>query len=112
MKAHIFRQYDIRGIVGEDLDPGVTEAVGRAFASHVRGVTGIDRPRIAVGGDNRESSLELAAGLIKGITAAGADVLDIGTVPTPVLYWAECAYETDAAVQITGSHNPPNHNGG
>lgn len=111
MKAHIFRQYDIRGIVGEDLDPGVTEAVGRAFASHVRGATGIDRPRIAVGGDNRESSLELAAGLIRGITAAGADVLDIGTVPTPVLYWAECAYETDAAVQITGSHNPPEWNG-
>ena len=111
MKAHIFRQYDIRGIVGEDLDPGVTEAVGRAFASHVRGATGIDRPRIAVGGDNRESSVDLAAGLIRGITAAGADVLDIGTVPTPVLYWAECAYETDAAVQITGSHNPPEWNG-
>ena len=72
MKARIFRQYDIRGIVGEDLDPGVTEAVGRAFASHVRGATGIDRPRIAVGGDNRESSVDLAAGLIRGITAAGA----------------------------------------
>jgi phosphomannomutase/phosphoglucomutase len=111
MKAHIFRQYDIRGIVGEDLDPGVTEAVGRAFASHVRAATGIERPRIAVGHDNRESSPSLAAGLIRGITSAGADVLDIGTVPTPVLYWAECVYETDAAVQITGSHNPPEWNG-
>ena len=111
MKAYIFRQYDIRGIVGEDLDPGVTEAVGRAFASHVRAATGIERPRIAVGHDNRESSPSLAAGLIRGITSAGADVLDIGTVPTPVLYWAECVYETDAAVQITGSHNPPEWNG-
>ena len=54
MKSHIFRQYDIRGIVGEDLDPGVTEAVGRAFASHVRAETGLECPRIAVGHDNRE----------------------------------------------------------
>ena len=111
MKAHIFRQYDIRGIVGEDLDAAVTEAVGRAFASHVRASTSKEYPRIAVGHDNRVSSPELAAGLIRGITAAGADVLDIGTVPTPVLYWAECAYGTDAAVQVTGSHNPPEWNG-
>lgn len=111
MKAHIFRQYDIRGIVGEDLDPGVTEAVGRAFASHVRADTGLECPRIAVGHDNRESSPSLAAGLIRGITSAGADVLDVGTVPTPILYWSECVYETDAAVQITGSHNPPEWNG-
>ena len=111
MKAHIFRQYDIRGIVGEDLDPGITEAVGRAFASHVRAETGLECPRIAVGHDNRESSPSLAAGLIRGITSAGADVLDVGTVPTPILYWSECVYETDAAVQITGSHNPPEWNG-
>ena len=111
MKAHIFRQYDIRGIVGQDLDSGVTEAVGRAFASHVRAESGLERPRIAVGHDNRLSSPDLAAGLIAGIRSAGADVLDIGTVPTPVLYWAECAFETDAAVQITGSHNPPEWNG-
>jgi len=111
MKTHIFRQYDIRGIVGEDLDPTVTEAVGRALASHVRSETGLDRPRIAVGYDNRTSSPGLAEGMIRGITAAGADVLDIGTVPTPVLYWAECVHGTDAAVQITGSHNPPEWNG-
>lgn len=111
MNTHIFRQYDIRGIVGEDLDAGVTEAVGRAFASHVRAESDVARPRIAVGHDNRASSPELAAGLIRGITAAGADVLDIGMVPTPVLYWAECVHGTDAAVQITGSHNPPEWNG-
>ncbi len=111
MESHIFRQYDIRGIVGTDLDPIVTEAVGRAFASHVRAARNSEHLRIAVGCDNRVSSPELAAGLIRGITAAGADVLDIGTVPTPILYWAECAYGTDAAVQITGSHNPPEWNG-
>jgi phosphomannomutase/phosphoglucomutase len=111
MNRHIFRQYDIRGIVGEDLDPSVTEAVGRAFASHVRAETGLDRPRVAVGHDNRTSSPSLAAGLIAGLRAAGADVLDVGTVPTPVLYWSEVTFETDAAVQITGSHNPPEWNG-
>lgn len=111
IKPHIFRQYDIRGIVGEDLDSGVTEAVGRAFASHVRDDRGVDRPRIVVGHDNRESSPGLAAGLIAGLRAAGADVLDVGTVPTPVLYWSEVTFEADAGVQITGSHNPPEWNG-
>ena len=111
MKPHIFRQYDIRGIVGEDLDASVTEAVGRAFASHVRQATGRDQPKIAVGHDNRLTSPGLAAGLIMGIRGAGGDVLDVGTVPTPVLYWSEVTFETDAAVQITGSHNPPEWNG-
>jgi phosphomannomutase/phosphoglucomutase len=111
MKPHIFRQYDIRGIVGQDLDDSVTQAVGRAFASHVRAETGLERPTIAVGHDNRTSSPSLANGLIAGIREAGADVIDIGTVPTPVLYWAEVVLGTDAAVQITGSHNPPEWNG-
>jgi phosphomannomutase / phosphoglucomutase len=111
MKSHIFRQYDIRGIVGHDLDATVAEAVGRAFASHVRAETGLERPKIAVGHDNRLSSPELAGGLIEGIRAAGADVLAIGTVPTPALYWSEVTFETAAAVQITGSHNPPEWNG-
>lgn len=108
---HIFRQYDIRGIVGEDLDEDVARSVGRAFGSHVRSESSIDHPRIAVGHDNRVSSPSLAEALISGIVSSGCDVLDIGTVPTPVLYWAEFAKDTDAAVQITGSHNPPEWNG-
>jgi phosphomannomutase/phosphoglucomutase len=111
MQQHIFRQYDIRGIVGKDLDAGVTEAVGRAFASMVRAETGKKTPRVAVGNDNRLSSTELVRGLITGIRAAGVDVLEVGTVPTPVLYWSEATFETDAGVQITGSHNPPEWNG-
>jgi len=111
MKPHIFRQYDIRGIVGEDLDAGITEAVGRAFASIVRAHTGKATPKIAVGNDNRLTSPELVAGLVAGIRAAGVDVLQVGTVPTPVLYWTEAVYGTDAGVQITGSHNPPEWNG-
>ncbi len=111
MKEHIFRQYDVRGIVGDDLDATVTEAVGRAFGSHVRAATGSATPRVAVGRDNRLSSPELADGLVAGLRAAGADVLDAGTVPTPVLYWTEVTHAADAGVQITGSHNPPEWNG-
>jgi phosphomannomutase/phosphoglucomutase len=111
MKQHIFRQYDIRGIVGEDLTAEVTEGVGRAFASIVRSHTGKATPKIAVGNDNRTTSPELVAGLVAGIRSAGVDVLQVGTVPTPVLYWTEATYETDAGVQITGSHNPPEWNG-
>jgi len=111
MKPHIFRQYDIRGIVGEDLDAGVTEAVGQAFASMVRAETGKKTPRIAVGQDNRLTGPDLVAGLVRGIRAAGVDVVQVGTVPTPVLYWAEVTLGTDAGVQITGSHNPPEWNG-
>ena len=108
---HIFRQYDIRGIVGQDLDSGVAEAVGRAFGSHVRAVTGKDTPRVAVGHDNRLTSPDLSSGLVAGLRATGVDVLDVGTVPTPVLYWSEATFGTDAGVQITGSHNPPEWNG-
>jgi len=111
MRPHIFRQYDIRGIVGEDLDAGITESVGRAFASMVRAQSPGHTPRIAVGQDNRTTSPQLAAGLVAGIRAAGVDVLDVGTVPTPVLYWTEATFGTDAGVQITGSHNPPEWNG-
>lgn len=111
MQSHIFRQYDIRGIVGQDLDTDVARSVGRAFASHVRAESGVERPRIAVGHDNRLTSPDLADALIDGLNRAGADVVSIGTVPTPVLYWAEFTQDADAGVQITGSHNPPEWNG-
>jgi phosphomannomutase/phosphoglucomutase len=108
---HIFRQYDIRGIVGEDLDAGIAESVGRAFGSHLREATAKPNPQVALGCDNRLTSPELAAGLAAGLRATGCGVVDVGTVPTPVLYWTEATLETDAGVQITGSHNPPEWNG-
>jgi phosphomannomutase / phosphoglucomutase len=111
MFAHIFRQYDIRGIVGKDLDTEVAEAVGRAFGSHVRAETGLDAPGVAVGYDNRDSSPDLSAALVRGLRAAGANVTDLGTAPTPLVYWAEQTLGTDASVVITGSHNPPEWNG-
>jgi phosphomannomutase / phosphoglucomutase len=111
MFSHIFRQYDIRGIVGKDLDADLTEKVGRAFGSHVRAETALDGPSVVVGYDNRDSSPDLAAALIRGLRAAGANVTDIGTAPTPLVYWAEQTLGKDACVVITGSHNPPEWNG-
>ena len=107
---HIFRQYDIRGIVGEDLDAEVAEAVGRAWGSRaVRALGG--QPTVAVGRDNRPSSNGLADALIAGLTSTGVNVIDIGTVPTPMVWWAEKKVGTDGAIQITGSHNPAEWNG-
>jgi phosphomannomutase/phosphoglucomutase len=107
---HIFRQYDIRGLVADELTPEVSEGVGRAYATLASRDLG-RTPRIAVGQDNRPSSPALAEGLIRGLNAAGADVVDIGTVPTPAVYWAERTLPTDGGIQITGSHNPPEWNG-
>ena len=107
---HIFRQYDIRGLVADELTPEVCEGVGRAYATMASQHLGRP-PRIAVGQDNRPSSPALAEGLIRGLNGSGADVMDIGTVPTPTLYWAEKVLPTDGGIQITGSHNPPEWNG-
>ena len=93
------------------MDPEVTEAVGRACGSRVRRDANSSSPTVAVGCDNRTTSPALAEGLISGIRSAGVDVFDVGTVPTPVLYWSEVKLGTDAGVQITGSHNPPEWNG-
>ena len=106
----IFRQYDIRGLVGRELTPDFARALGRAFAS-----AAWDRlaraPRIAVGRDNRPSGDALAAALRLGIADAGGTAVDVGTLPTPALYFAVSALGTDAGVQVTGSHNPPEFNG-
>ncbi|WP_419166543.1 phosphomannomutase/phosphoglucomutase [Candidatus Palauibacter sp.] len=104
----IFREYDIRGIVGDDLTEEAAELVGRAFGTEL---ADRDAPRVVVGHDNRPSSPGLAAALCRGLCAAGVDVTTVGTVPTPVLYFAAIEFDADAGVQITGSHNPPEYNG-
>jgi phosphomannomutase/phosphoglucomutase len=111
LTAHIFREYDIRGIVGEDLDPQVAEGVGRAYGTILREVIPGRTPTVVVGRDNRPSSPALSAGLVSGLRSAGVDVTDIGTVPTPLVYWAEPTFGADGCIQITGSHNPPEYNG-
>ena len=106
----IFRQYDIRGIVGRELTPGLAQALGRAFASVARERLG-RAPLLAVGRDNRPSGEELAAGLRDGIAASGATAVDVGVLPTPALYFAVTALPADGGIQVTGSHNPPEFNG-
>lgn len=105
----IFRQYDIRGIVDSDLTVEAALGVGRAFAAHLRarGLTGA----VAVGRDNRPSGDKLRDAIVEGITSSGLDVIDIGVVPTPLLYWSLHHLKVDGGIQITGSHNPPEYNG-
>ncbi len=111
LSQHIFREYDIRGVVGKDLTPTLAESVGRAFGSQVRQDLTKEQPTVALGRDNRKSSIELQDGISKGLVAAGVRVLDVGLVPTPALYFAAHHLAADAALQVTGSHNPPEYNG-
>jgi phosphomannomutase len=104
----ILREYDIRGIVGETLFAADAHAIGRAFASIVRDGGG---RRVVLGRDGRLSSPELAAAVAEGLVASGAEVLDIGVGPTPMMYFAVHQLGADAGIQVTGSHNPPTHNG-
>ncbi|MBK8006368.1 MAG: phosphomannomutase/phosphoglucomutase [Gemmatimonadetes bacterium] len=106
----IFRQYDVRGLVGSELTPAFAEALGRAYATLAWERLG-RAPRIAVGRDNRPSGAGLASGIRRGIVLAGGTAVDVGEVPTPALYFAVHALETDGGVQVTGSHNPPEFNG-
>lgn len=107
--AGIFRQYDIRGVVGHDLTHEAAHAIGRAYAAHLDaiGVQGA----VAVGRDNRPSGEGLRDALVGGLTASGVDVIDIGIVPTPLLYWSLHHLPVVGGIQITGSHNPPEYNG-
>lgn len=108
MNTNIFRQYDIRGFVKEDLTPDVVELLGRGFGSWVRDEGG---KNIALGRDGRTTGPGLRDAFAKGVQSTGVDVIDIGMVPTPTLYFALYHLNSDAAVQITGSHNPPEFNG-
>ena len=105
----IFRQYDIRGIVGRDLTAEVAAVVGRAFGTHLRALGA--RGAVAVGRDNRPSGGMLRDAMVRGITSTGFDVIDIGVVPTPLLYWSLHKLPVAGGIQITGSHNPAEYNG-
>ncbi len=106
----ILREYDIRGIVDKTLNAADFEAIGRGFASEARERMG-KVPTICVGRDGRLSSPELEAAVVKGLMAAGADVVRIGLGPTPMLYYATHEIVSDAGVMVTGSHNPADQNG-
>ena len=109
MQKSIFREYDIRGVVERDLTPEVVRDIGQAVGSLAaeRGET-----CIAVGRDGRLSSPRLCEALKIGIRAAGLEVIDLGAVSTPLLYYAtHTLSDTRAGVMVTGSHNPPDYNG-
>ena len=106
----IFRQYDVRGLVDAELTPELARALGRAFATVATDRIG-RAPTIAVGRDNRPSGPALSQGIRVGIAEAGGTAVDVGTLPTPALYFAVSALGTDGGLQVTGSHNPPEFNG-
>jgi phosphomannomutase/phosphoglucomutase len=108
VKSHIFREYDIRGVVPGELNGEMAHDLGLAMGTyyHDRGAR-----RISVGHDCRLSSPDLSKGLIDGLMECGVQVVDVSMVPTPLLYFSLHHLETDGGVQITGSHNPPEFNG-
>ena len=109
LPKEIFKAYDIRGIAGKTLTPAIVESIGRALGSlaRERGVT-----EIVIGRDGRLSGPALIAALGNGMRAAGVDVVDIGQVATPLVYYAAQALGPSASgVMVTGSHNPPDYNG-
>ena len=106
--ASIFKAYDIRGVVDETLTDDVVYDIGRAIGSEAaaRG-----QERVCVARDGRLSGPRFIAALSQGLRDAGRDVIDLGMVPTPVLYFATYHLDTGSGVMVTGSHNPPNYNG-
>jgi len=105
----IFRQNDIRGVVDHDLTVDAARAIGRGYAAVMRqrGVSG----EIAIGRDNRPSGARLRDALVAGLTESAVDVVDVGVVPTPLLYWSLFNLGVAGGIQITGSHNPAEYNG-
>lgn len=107
----IFKAYDIRGIVGKTIDEAFAEHLGRAFGS---AAVGAGERAVAVGRDGRLSGPGLAAALIRGLASTGLDVVDLGAVTTPMLYYVAAtrgSYGCTSGIQVTGSHNPKDYNG-
>ncbi len=104
----IFRAYDIRGVVENALTPDAVQQIGQAFATEALSQ---NQKTVVIARDGRLSSPELAQRLSEGLSAGGCDVIDIGMVPTPVLYFATHKLKTGTGIMVTGSHNPPQYNG-
>ncbi len=108
LNKQIFRQYDIRGIVDQDLNEENLYLIGKGFGTYLRN---LDKKSIVIGGDARLTTPSYKASFIKGLMETGMDVTDIGFVATPILYFAIWHYGVDAGTMITASHNPSNYNG-
>jgi len=108
VNSYIFREYDIRGVVDQDLNEDVAEHIGKGIGTFFKRNKAY---RISVGGDVRLSTDQLREKLIQGLNKVGLDVINIGNVPTPVQYFSMHHLKVDAGIMITGSHNPPEFNG-
>ena len=108
VNREIFRMYDIRGIVGTDITPDFAYHLGKGYGTIIRNAGG---KRLSVGNDVRKSSPELKDALIDGLTSVGIEVLDLGTVPTPVMYFSTFTLPVDGGIEVTASHNPKEYNG-
>jgi phosphomannomutase/phosphoglucomutase len=108
LSKNIFKAYDIRGIVGKTLDASIAQKIGHAFGLAVRAK---DEQVVVIGRDGRLSGPELASALTKGLQAAGVDVIDLGVVATPMVYFGTHVLQAKSGIMVTGSHNPPNYNG-
>jgi len=104
----IFKAYDVRGVIGKTLDEQVARRIGQAFGA---AVLAKGERKVLVGRDGRLSGPALAAALAEGLRAAGADVIDLGMVATPMLYFGTKVLDAHSGVMVTGSHNPPDYNG-
>ncbi len=109
LPKHIFREYDVRGIAGQDLTEEIVERLGRSLAVYLKGKK--KHNRMVIGRDGRLTSRAFAHALTDGLTASGVDVIDIGEVPTGVTYYGLFSQDVDGGIQITGSHNPKEYNG-
>ena len=108
INSQIFREYDIRGVVGKDLTPETVQLIGQAIGTYLKRQ---GAKSLVLGWDVRSSSVDFRDILSKALTSTGCDVMDIGMVPTPVSYFALHHLKKDGGVMITGSHNPPEFNG-
>ncbi|MCK5336581.1 MAG: phosphomannomutase/phosphoglucomutase [Gammaproteobacteria bacterium] len=104
----IFKAYDIRGIVDDTLTVEAVELIGKAYGSEAQAQS---QQAVVIARDGRLSSPKIADALSRGLRSTGCDVIDIGMVPTPVLYFATHVLKTGTGIMITGSHNPPQYNG-
>ncbi|HUJ29148.1 MAG TPA: phosphomannomutase/phosphoglucomutase [Myxococcales bacterium] len=110
MPLHVFREYDIRGLVKTELTPEFAGQLGRGFGRYLL-EKNAGAQAIVLGRDHRLSSEGLAAAFSRGVRSHGIDVISIGVVPTPLTYWAAHTLPVDGLCMITGSHNPPEYNG-
>lgn len=112
INPHSFREYDIRGVAGKDLTETGVADLGTAFANHIQQTSGKKGGlSVCIGRDGRHSSPKLSQSLAFGLSRGGVDVIDVGLMPTPGLYFANHHFNADAAIMLTGSHNPPDYNG-